>query len=74
MYAVPLDRALFMDKWGRARDPGWIPVTSRNDRTMCTSGHFVDADGRTGSWDEHSLTVAKHPTGLPRWVGPPAHG
>ncbi|MFI9547671.1 SMI1/KNR4 family protein [Streptomyces sp. NPDC052016] len=62
MFTVPLNHGLFMDKWGRAWDPAWIPVTSRTDRTVHASGHFVDADGRVGSWDDRTLTSAKHPT------------
>ncbi|MEV5551176.1 SMI1/KNR4 family protein [Streptomyces sp. NPDC052309] len=61
-FTVPLNHGLFLEKWGRAWDPAWVPVTSRNDRTMYESGYFVDADGRVGSWDDRSLVAARHPS------------
>lgn len=62
MVTLPLNHGLFTDRWGRAWDPAWIPVTSRDDSTMYTSGYFVDPGGRVGSWDGHDLTEAVHPT------------
>ncbi|MCT2588798.1 hypothetical protein LHJ74_02395 [Streptomyces sp. N2-109] len=62
MFTLRLNHGLYVKQWGRAWNPAWIPVTSRDDQTMHTSGHFVDPEGRVGSWNDRALTPAKHPT------------
>ncbi|GGQ55942.1 SMI1/KNR4 family protein [Streptomyces flaveolus] len=62
MFTEPLNHGLFLQRWGRSWDRAWVPVASRSDRTVYTSGHFVDAEGRVGSWDDDALTVARHPS------------
>ncbi|MFH8447842.1 SMI1/KNR4 family protein [Streptomyces fungicidicus] len=62
MFTEPLNQGLYRGRWGRVWDPAWIPVTSRTDSTMYTSGYFVDPGGGVGSWNGDTLTETVHPT------------
>ncbi|MFI1422159.1 SMI1/KNR4 family protein [Streptomyces sp. NPDC020731] len=62
MSTEPVHHGLPAGRWGRAWDPAWIPVTSRDGSTMYTSGYFVDPGGRVGSWNDDTLTESVHPS------------